>query len=85
MPICVKTGLGFAFLCDRGTVRLSGWLRRLSPERFRPLFRRVKSIEVKSWVALRKRPYEPVLEAALHEMQTVRNCTLRPIATSRTS
>ena len=42
------------------------WLRRLSPDRLRPLFRRVKCIEVKSWVTLRKRAYESVLEAALH-------------------
>ena len=49
------------------------WLRRLSPDRLRPLFRRVKCIEVKSWVTLRKRAFESVLEAALHEMQLVRS------------
>jgi Leucine rich repeat len=47
------------------------WLRRLWPESFWPIFRRVKSIEVKPWVTLRKRAYEPVLEAALHEMQHI--------------
>jgi Leucine-rich repeat (LRR) protein len=49
------------------------WLRRVWPESDWPIFHRVGILELRSWVTLRKRAYEPMLEAALHEMEHVRS------------